>query len=554
MKKHYCILLILIILALGCATPRTSQVPETMVLKEPPKLEVPMVKAEPPRAEEFPPLKETGHFSLNVRDVDLRDIFLLLSQDSGVNIIADQDITGKISIDFANLDLYSALYAITRQLGLTFRMDKGFIRVSKPRLETKTFQFNYITGKRSSSSTMSAAISQGDNSGGVNAGRSTSINISTSPSAAQSGGATASSTAQGNVNVTTTGTSDLWKELRRGLEVIIFGDSKGGSEGDSSYSRGDISGKKLIISESAGIIQVSDLSDNMENIEKFLTDVERCIRKQVLIQAHIIEVTLNDGYRLGIDWELLFRNSTESFSLSQNLMNRPPSGVFVLDYQLNLPLKNITALLDAMKDQGQVKVLSSPKVATMNNQKAVIKLTTKEVSWVTNSYLNADGTIVLSYTNPQIDEVGLFLDVTPQIDDNGLITMQIHPSISDKVRESISPDGKSTKPVIDVREVDAMIKVKNGQTILIAGLIKEKIGDTTRSVPILGDIPIIGTLFKRVTQDKTKVELVILLTPYILTDQSIEDIRREHEERLKNTERPFEPVPALPQKTLEMKQ
>ena len=554
MKKHYCILLTLIILASGCATPRTSQVPETMALKEPPKLEVPMVKAEPPRAEEFPPLKETGHFSLNVRDVDLRDIFLLLSQDSGVNIIADQDITGKISIDFANLDLYSALYAITRQLGLTFRMDKGFIRVSKPRLETKTFQFNYITGKRSSSSTMSAAISQGDNSGGVNAGRSTSINISTSPSAAQSGGATASSTAQGNVNVTTTGTSDLWKELRRGLEVIIFGDSKGGSEGDSSYSRGDISGKKLIISESAGIIQVSDLSDNMENIEKFLNDVERCIRKQVLIQAHIIEVTLNDGYRLGIDWELLFRNSTESFSLSQNLMNRPPSGVFVLDYQLNLPLKNITALLDAMKDQGQVKVLSSPKVATMNNQKAVIKLTTKEVSWVTNSYLNADGTIVLSYTNPQIDEVGLFLDVTPQIDDNGLITMQIHPSISDKVRESISPDGKSTKPVIDVREVDAMIKVKNGQTILIAGLIKEKIGDTTRSVPILGDIPIIGTLFKRVTQDKSKVELVILLTPYILTDQSIEDIRREHEERLKNTERPFEPVPALPQKTLEMKQ
>lgn len=554
MKKHYCILLALIILALGCATPRTSEVPETMALKEPPKLDLPRVKPQPPKAEEFPPLKEAGHFSLNVRDVDIRDMFLLLSQDSGVNIVADQDVAGKISIDFANLDLYSALYAITRQLGLSFRMDKGFIRVSKPRLETKTFQFNYITGKRSSSSTMSAAISQGDNSGGVSAGRSTSINISTSPSAAQSGGGTSSSTAQGNVNVTTTGTSDLWKELRRGLEVIIFGDSKGGSEGDSSYSRGDISGRKLIIIESAGIIQVNDFSDNMENIEKFINDVERAIRKQVLIQAHIIEVTLNDGYKLGIDWELLFRNSTESFSLSQNLMNQPPTGVFVLDYQLNLPLKNITALLDAMKDQGQVKVLSSPKVATMNNQKAVIKLTTKEVSWVTNSYLNADGTIVLSYTNPQIDEVGLFLDVTPQIDDDGLITMQIHPSISDKLRDSISPDGKSTKPVIDVREVDAMIKVKNGQTILIAGLIKEKIIDNTRRVPVLGDIPVLGALFKRVTQDKTKAELVILLTPYILTDRSIEDIRREHEERLKNTERPFEPVPALPQKTLEMKQ
>jgi MSHA biogenesis protein MshL len=553
MKKQYCILLTLLILAIGCATPKTSQVTETMALKEAPQLEAAAVKPQPPKPEEFPVVKETGHFSLNVRDIDLRDIFLLLSQDSGVNIIADQEVTGKLSVDFTNLDLYSALYAITRPLGLSFKMDKGFIRVSKPRMESKTFHFNYITGKRSSSSTMSASISQGDNSGGMNAGRSTNINISTTPSSSQSSGAGASSAAQGNVNVTTTGTSDLWKELRRGLEVIIFGDTKGGSEGDSSYSRGESSGKKLIISESAGIIQVSDLSDNMENIEKFINDVESSIRKQVLIQAHIIEVTLNDGYRLGIDWELLFRNGTESFSLSQNLINQPPSGVFVLDYKLNHPLKNITAMLDAMKDQGQVKVLSSPKVATMNNQKAVIKLTTKEVSWVTNSYLNAQGDVLLTYTNPQIDEVGLFLDVTPQIDDNGLITMQIHPSISDKVRDSISPDGKSTKPVIDVREVDAMIKVKNGQTVLIAGLIKEKISDDTRRVPLLGDIPIIGALFKRVAQDKTKAELVILLTPYILTDKSIEDIRKEHEARLKNIERSFEPVPALPQRKPEAK-
>jgi MSHA biogenesis protein MshL len=553
MKKQYCILLTLLILAIGCATPKTSQVTETMALKEAPQLEAAAVKPQPPKPEEFPVVKETGHFSLNVRDIDLRDIFLLLSQDSGVNIIADQEVTGKLSVDFTNLDLYSALYAITRPLGLSFKMDKGFIRVSKPRMESKTFHFNYITGKRSSSSTMSASISQGDNSGGMNAGRSTNINISTTPSSSQSSGAGASSAAQGNVNVTTTGTSDLWKELRRGLEVIIFGDTKGGSEGDSSYSRGESSGKKLIISESAGIIQVSDLSDNMENIEKFINDVESSIRKQVLIQAHIIEVTLNDGYRLGIDWELLFRNGTESFSLSQNLINQPPSGVFVLDYKLNHPLKNITAMLDAMKDQGQVKVLSSPKVATMNNQKAVIKLTTKEVSWVTNSYLNAQGDVLLTYTNPQIDEVGLFLDVTPQIDDNGLITMQIHPSISDKVRDSISPDGKSTKPVIDVREVDAMIKVKNGQTVLIAGLIKEKISDDTRRVPLLGDIPIIGALFKRVAQDKTKAELVILLTPYILTDKSIEDIRKEHEARLKNIERSFEPVPALTQRKPEAK-
>src|SRR4030042_261548 len=261
--------LLTLIIIYGCATPEMTGVSETMVLNEPPQVDMPKAKPEPLKAEEIPPSKEAGLFSLSVRDTDVRDIFLLLSKDSGVNIIADKDITGKISIDFTSLDLNSALYAITRQLGYTFRMDKGFIRVSKPILETRSFQINYITGKRSSSSTMTAAISGGDTSGGIGAGRSTNINISTTPSSAQAAGIS-TSTAQGNVNVTTSGTSDFWKEIRKGLEVIIFGDTKGSSESDGSYSRGDSSGKKLIVSELAGIAQVTDYSDNMERIKAFL--------------------------------------------------------------------------------------------------------------------------------------------------------------------------------------------------------------------------------------------------------------------------------------------
>jgi MSHA biogenesis protein MshL len=544
--------LLTLIIIYGCATPEMTGVSETMVLNEPPRVDVPKAKPEPLKAEEIPSSKEAGLFSLSVRDTDIRDIFLLLSKDSGVNIIADKDITGKISIDFTSLDLNSALYAITRQLGYTFRMDKGFIRVCKPILETKSFHINYITGKRYSSSTMSAAIFGGDTSGGMSPGRSTNINIATTPGSLQST-STTSSIGQGNVNVTTSGTSDFWKEIRKGLEVIIFGDTKGGSESEGSYSRGDSSGKKLIVSELAGIAHVTDYSDNIERIEDFLNDVEKAVRKQVMIQAHIIEVSLNDTYTLGINWELLTGSGKgvdgELFSFSQNLVLNPATKVF----QMDVSGKKITALLDAMKEQGQVNVLSSPKVSTMNNQKAVIKLTTKEVSWVTNTFLNADGTVVLSYTTPQIDEVGLFLDVTPQIDDNGIITMQIHPSISEKIRDSISPDGKSSKPVIDVREVDAMIKVKNGQTIVIAGLITDKITDSTRRVPLLGDIPLLGALFRQTSQDKKKSELVILLTPYILNDQSVEDIRKEHEERMKKAGRTFEPVPVIRQKTPESK-
>lgn len=544
MKTFHTTAIVLTFVALGCATPRMTEVSETLALKAPPQMPAPVIKPEPPKTEELPPSKDRGKFSLSVRDADLWDVFLLLSKDSGINIIADKDVTGKVSIDFTDLELDSALYAITRPLGYTFRMDKGFIRVTRPILETKTFRVNYITGKRTSTSTMNAAISTGNSSGGSSGGG-TNINIS---SGAPSTSGASSSSGQGSVNVTTSGTSDFWKEVRRGLDVLVFGDTKGGGESEGSFSRGDDkTGKKLVISEIAGIVLVTDYSDSMEKIEDFLKDVERAARKQVMIQAHIIEVALNDDYRFGIDWDAVLQlPGNIDLSLSQNLRPSLLTGtdpVFKVDFSH----RNVNGILDAMKDQGQVNVLSSPKVSTMNNQKAVVKLTTKEVSWVTNSFTSgATGDVIVSNTTPQIDEIGLFLDVTPQVDDEGVITMQIHPSISEKLKDLTSPDGKNTKPLINTREVDTMIKTRNGQTIVIAGLITDKINDTTRRVPLLGDLPIIGAAFKQVIQEKKKSELVILLTPYVLTDQSIEDIRKEHEERLRNAGRSFEVTPILP--------
>ncbi|MBI5632910.1 MAG: secretin N-terminal domain-containing protein [Nitrospirae bacterium] len=542
MKKFHVMTICLAFVVLGCATPRMTEVPETMALKAPPQLPAPAMTPEPAKAEELPPAKDIRKFSLSVRDADVRDVLLLLSKDSGVNIIADREVTGKISIDFTNLELNSALYAITRQLGFTFRIDKGFIRVTKPILETKTFRVNYITGKRTSTSTMNAAISTGNNTTGVSGTGGTNINIS-SGTPSSSGSSTSSSSTQGSVNITTSGTSDFWKEIRRGLEVLVFGDTKGSGDSEGSFSRGDEkTGKKLVISEIAGIVLVTDYSDSMERIEDFIKDVEQAARKQVMIQAHIIEVSLNDGYKFGIDWSAVERFNGFRLKVAQNLLT--DSGVFTVDLTNN----KINAFLDAMKEQGQVNILSSPKVSTMNNQRAVIKITTKEVSWLTNSYFNADGTVLLTYVTPQIDEVGIFLDVTPQIDDYGVITMQIHPSISDKIREAVYEDSnknRNTKPVIGTREVDTMIKTHNGETVVIAGLITDKLNDTVKKIPFLSDIPVVGTAFKQVVQENQKAELVILMTPYILTTQSIADIRKEHEERLKKAGRTFEPVPAI---------
>lgn len=549
MRKIYFIHFIALIIAYGCATPQINPISETMSMKEVPRIEALPPEVVPgPSAEEIKIPKEKGSFSLSFRNADIRDVLLLLSKDSGVNIIADADVTGKVSVDFTGLELESALYAITRPLGYTFRMDKGFIRVSKPILGTRSFTLNYITGRRSSTSTMSAAIT----GGGTTAQGTQATTTGAGTTTAQGTGATTAGAGQGNVNVTTSGTSDFWNEVRKGVEVIIFGDTAGGDRGEGGFSRGDKSGKKLIINEMAGIIYVTDYSDNMEKVADFLKDVEKAVRRQVMIQAHIVEVSLDDSFKFGIRWDLFTGSGTgetgELLRFSQGLVPTPETGVF----QIEVTNKKVTALLDAMKEQGQVNVLSSPKISTMNNQRAVIKLTTKEVSWITNIILAAEGT-TLTYTTPQIDEVGIFLDVTPQIDESGIITMQIHPSISKVVGTSYSPpigkgeEGRSSRPVIDVREVDTMVKVNNGQTIVIAGLISDKITETITKVPFLGDLPLLGNLFKRTVQEKRKSELVLLMTPYVLSDLTIDEIRKEHEKRLSNIGRSFEPVPAIKQ-------
>lgn len=441
-------------------------------------------------------------FSVSFKNADLQDALALLSRESGVPVIAGKDVGGTVTASMRDKSLGEILYALLEPLGLTAYVDRGVILVTRPRLVSKTFYVNYIKDKRTSTSTTNASVSASSGSSGSVAGGSV--------SSSGSGG-------QGNVSVSTSGTTDFWEEIKAGLEAIVFG----GSGNDSG------SGKQLVINEMAGVIYVIDFAGNMRNVEKFLDDVERSVKRQVLIQAHIVEVTLDESYAMGVDWDYLLNKNSE-LRLTQNLTPVPNSEVF----QLSLDTGDFNMLLDAMQELGSVNMLSSPKISTLNNQKAVIKLTTKEVTWINETSKNSTGEIISTSTTPQIDEVGLFLDVTPSINASGRITLQIHPSISEIQEVSVSPDKTSSKPVINVREVDTIADVMAGQTVVIAGLIADRFRTTRTSVPGLGELPVLGNLFSHLQQEKSKVELVIFLTPYVLDDRSIDRIRSEHEGRL----------------------
>lgn len=486
----------------GCITSRVPEVRETMATPGyvPPATErrapaAPAVTEATP----FAAAKQKRH-TLALVDMELGEALAALSRLSPVPIVAEKDAEGIVNLVVEDRPLGEILQAMIKPLGYAAHVENGIIIVGKPRLVTRAFFINYLKDKRASSSSTNASISTSGGSDG------------TSSSSSSSGGK------QGNVNVTTTGSADFWGGLLKGLDAIVFGD---GGKADKS------SGKKIVANDLSGVVYITDTEENMAVVSEFLADIENEIKRQVLIQAHIVEIDLNNEFSLGIDWNYLL--SKASTTISQGLVPTPQSGVF----KISIDSSDFSLLLDAFREQGHVNMLSSPKISTMNNQKAVIKLTTKEVTWVNSTTYNSDGKILTSSTEPQVDEVGLFLDVSPNIDAAGVITMHIHPSISDIKAVSTAPDKSGTKPIINVREVDTMVDVKSGQTVVIAGLISERLREVKRSVPLLGDIPYMGLLFSNFKQERKKSELVIFLTPYVLEDRTLEQIRLEHEGRLK---------------------
>ena len=258
--------------------------------------------------------------------------------------------------------------------------------------------------------------------------------------------------------------------------------------------------------------------------------------RQVVINARVLEVVLSDSYQFGIDWTAVAEIAGSEVAFAQALS--PAAGVFTIA----VTDSDFQAVIDAVAIQGDVSTLSNPKVAAMNNQKAIIRAARDDVFFVTTvRTIDHGGTTIerITETTPRTVSIGVTLDVTPQIRSDGTVTMHIHPIVTDKIGDATSVTGE-TAPIVAIRETDTMVTVQDGQTIIIGGLIEERQEDTVTKVPLLGDIPYIGGLFRRTKKEGRKAELVILLSPTVLvgnqaqqttarTLERVEDMKRERE-------------------------
>ena len=505
----------------GCASK-----PEPAPARPPEKFPVPESSLDeltvPQFQEEEPARLAVGSpgklYSLRVREAQIQDILLALAQESGENLVVDPEVTGIVTVNLNRVTLEQALEAILGQLGFSYRREGRIIRISKPMLATKIFQVNYISTSRKGEKTVVAT--HGSGAGGEQI--------------------SASETRIGGKD-----DLDFWAELQEGLTAIIFAEDKPTAvlrarESGVVSSMTSKDGKKLVISKLSGLIQVRDYPERLQEVARFLEQMEAASQRQVLIQARFLEVTLRKDFETGIRWdniqtELLNLDLTQ-LSLSWNVFGggTPTSATgSLLVAGANESLAGtdfvLADLVKALETQGKVKALASPKVATLNNQTAIVKVARQDV-YFTSEISQGETTTLQSFTPNTID-VGVILDVTPQIGGGGYITMNIHPSITAEYDRVAAPDGTEF-PLLRIREADTVVKVQDSQTIIIAGLIQEQDTTTRTGLPCLTNLPVLGYLFGYRQEVGEKTELVILITPTVLTGKRIEEIKTEDLRRL----------------------
>ncbi len=510
--------------------------------------------------------KEKPRLSLNIKDANLRDVLLLLTKSSPYSLVIEPGINIVIpALELKNVTLEEALQAVLPGSGLDYSLEGNLLRVFARKMHTRVFNVNYIAASRSGKRDMRiSSRSQTGNigSGGLGTASGTlGFGSGTAQSSLSSGG----STTENQSTIATANSSEVWNDLRLGLESIIFPSGAAGAEvrseetGPSTAAVRDAAGRRLLINPQAGLVMVHAEPSVLEEVARYIEAVEGAVQRQVLIEARVIEVTLSKDHQLGVDWAAVL-NPTSGFSgllpetlgvvkpsvrftagavMNQNV--NPSMGIF----QYSIGNGKVGMIIEALSRQGQLRVLSSPRISALNNQKAVIRVVREEVFFTQSSLVSQSvgPTVTTENIETQVVPIGVVLDIIPQIASDGQITLSINPSISElvEIRTFSSSNGNavSTQPVIDRRDLDTVAKVYSGETVLIAGIMRERKSEDLRGVPWLMHLPFVGNAFRRTEQSSLRTELVIFITPTLISGNRLENLAQEEKQQLRQLEQPF---------------
>ncbi|AGM42169.1 pilus (MSHA type) biogenesis protein MshL [Aeromonas hydrophila] len=533
MKKHHLCLISAAVLTAGCTSYRhpepvqakdalrhamTEQNKGGALTSVPKSVQSELLQLNrPPQAISMP----EPRLRIAAHDVDAVEFFGSLFKGSRYSVAVHPGVAGQISVELKDVTLTEVLAVVGDMYGFDVQRKGNVFHVYPAGLRTETIPVNYLMMSRrglSRTSVSTGGVTANDNNGNSNSFDNANNSTNNNSTSNRSSNGSSNSDSNGT-RIETDTSSDYWTDLRDTLQTLI-------GSGD---------GRAVITSPQAGLVTIRAYPKELKAVREFLNQSESHLKRQVVLEARILEVALNEGYEQGVDWSGLSaswdgnKGITGGGSAAPSKLPTTPNQIFsALGGGAGFKISdgNFNVAVNLLKTQGDVNTLSSPRVTATNNQKAVIKVGTDEY-FVTNASTTTttSGTSAPIVT-PNVELTpffsGIALDVTPQIDEEGKVLLHIHPSVIDTEEQKKTIDVGTADPLIlplaksSIRESDTVVQANNGDIIVIGGLMKTDKQEIVSKVPLLGDIPWVGEAFTNRRESTKKVELVILLKPTVV--------------------------------------
>ena len=500
---------------------------------------IPDLVEQVPLLPEPTPSAPVERYTVVVNEVPVKELLFALARDAKVNVDIHPEIDGVVTINAVEQTLPQILKRIGRQVDMRYEYDGDNLFISKDTPFLRTYTVDYVNLSRDTSSTST---------------------VSTQISSASGGDAESSGGGGGNTSTTdveTESTHRFWSRLVSNISAIL-------GEESASASGGEVTGTDAVIpNPESGILTVRATASQHEQIQSFIDRVLVSAKRQVLIQTTIVEVTLNERYQAGIEWDAI---STGVFDIASNTLTGVPAFVSKTTGLSSFVLKtnndngantdNINATATLLDEFGNVDILSSPQIMVLNNQTALLKVVENLVYFeidaeTTPGAVGAQAVTTIDTTAKTVP-VGIVMTVTPQIDANGTITLNVRPTISRFIKPVNDPNPslivdvggvatvlENAVPQIAVREMESVLRMTDGQIGVLGGLMTDENRDNDAGLPGAKDVGFFGNLFKTTRKEYTKTELVIFIKPIIINNPNVDSDLEEYKKYLSRDYQPL---------------
>ncbi len=555
------------LLVAGCATRPMQLSPGHVEAAAPaPAGEIPEPVRITPLLPKPKPALRPETYSVVVNNVKVQELLFALARDAKLNVDIHSGITGSVTLNAIDQTLQQLLARIAKQVDMRYELDGPNLAVMPDTPYLRVYKVDYVNMQRDTDSKV---------------GTSTQVSTPGSGAGGGGGGGSGGGGNQSTTSITSKATNHFWETLVKNVQDILHETDKilpapgkagaqaaapaapaaaGAAAGAAPSAAPAQEGAtfreaaSVISNPESGVLSIRATSRQHEKIQEFLDQVMSNAKRQVLIEATIAEVQLNNQYQQGIDWSLVRvanpnNPAAATFNVSQSINGittaAPTGSIFTLNAFSPVFNNNLLATVRLLDSFGTVRVLSSPRLTVLNNQTAILKVVDNQVYFTiqatTSQGSGGSATVTTFNTTPNVVAVGFIMNVTPQISDSESVLLNVRPSVSRIVGNVADPNptlaapcgaagagqpgcGSITSniPIIQTREMESLIKVNSGQIAVMGGLIQDRVNDLEDSVPGPNRLPGIGRLFENKNLTNTKTELVVFMRPLIIRDASIE--------------------------------